>query len=118
MTSPSFYLAAAGTYSFSQILLKKFCRMMTAVSVSALMAYTCMLCSPAAFLISALDGLSRLMGSFLSAGGVSGGLSGAGRFNNSRKWFAHLFSCSSVYFSGCQLAILVFHWLVGLLEQA
>jgi hypothetical protein len=37
------------------------------------------------FLFSAQDGLSQLMGSPVSAGGMSGGISGAERFNNSPK---------------------------------
>jgi hypothetical protein len=65
--------------------------MVTTVSLSALMASTGMLFGPAAlpflsvviaFLISVLDGLSQLMGSTVSAGGMSGGVLGAGRFNN------------------------------------
>ena len=61
--------------------------MLTAVSVSALMASAGMSSGPAAFpffsvpialFISALDGLSQLMGRSLSAGGMSGCSSGAG----------------------------------------
>ena len=84
--------------------------MVTVVSVSALIASVDMLSSPAifpflsvvmAFLLSALDGLSQLMGRFVSAaGGISGGSSGAGLFNYSLKCSANLFSCSSLVVGG------------------
>ena len=83
--------------------------MLVAVSMSALMASAGILSGPAAFpflsvmmafLISAFVGLSQLMGSSVSAGGMSGGVSGAGRFSSSLKCSAHRFSCSSVVVSG------------------
>jgi hypothetical protein len=49
-----------------------------------------------AFLGSALDCLSQLMGSSVSAGGMFGVVFGAGFYNNALKFFAHLFRCSSV----------------------
>jgi hypothetical protein len=45
------------------------------------------------FLISALDGLSQLMGSSVSAGGMSAGVLEAGRFNNSLRCSVNLRSC-------------------------
>ena len=53
-----------------------------------------------AFLISAFVGLLQLMGSSVSAGGMAGGVSGAGRFSSSLKCSSHHFSCSSVIVSG------------------
>ena len=50
-----------------------------------------------AFLISAFDGLSQMMGSSVSTGGMSGGESGVGRFSSSLK-------CSAHRFSGCILS--------------
>ena len=77
MMIPSFHWA--GT-SFSQILLKRLYSMLTAVSVSALMASAGISSGPAAFpllrvitvfLISAFEGLSQLMGSSVSADRMS-----------------------------------------------
>ena len=82
--------------------------MLTAVSVSALMASSGILPGPAAFpllrvmtafLISAFEGLLQLMGSSVSADEMSGGKSGAGRFSSSLKCSAHCFSCSLVVVS-------------------
>jgi hypothetical protein len=85
--------------------------MMTAVSVSVLRASSNVLFGPAAlllmnqnavmvFLISALDGISKLMGSSVSAGDMSGGISEAGQFNNSLMYSVHLSSCFQVVVSG------------------
>ena len=83
--------------------------MLTAVSMSALMASAGISSGPAAFpllrvmmafLISAFEGLSQLMGSSVSADGMSGGESGVGRFSSSLKCSAHRFSCSLVVVSG------------------
>ena len=83
--------------------------MLVAVSMSALMASAGILSGPAAFpflsvmmafLISAFVGLSQLMGSSVSAGGMSGGVSGTGQFSSSLKCSAYRFSCSSVVVSG------------------
>ena len=52
-----------------------------------------------AFLISAFVGLSQLMGSSVSADGMSGGESGVGRFSSSLKCSDHCFSCSLVVVS-------------------
>ena len=52
------------------------------------------------------------MGNSVSAGGISGGSSGVGRFNSSLKCSAHLFSCSSTVVSG-----LPFLSLIGLTDQ-
>ena len=74
--------------------------MLTAVSMSALMASTSISSGSAAvpllgvmmaFLISAFEGLSQLMGSSVSADGMSRGESGVGRFSSSLKCFAHRF---------------------------
>ena len=82
---------------------------MTAVSVSALMTYAGTLSGPAAFsllrvmmalLISVFEGLSQLMGSSVSADGISGGESGVGWFSSSLKCSAHHFSCSLDVVSG------------------
>ena len=53
-----------------------------------------------AFLISAFEGLLQLMGSSVSADGMSGGESGVGRLSSSLKCSAHRFSCSLVVFRG------------------
>ena len=99
---PSFHWV--GTSS-SQILLKRLYSMLTAVSMSALMASAGILAGPAAFphlrvmmafLISAFEGLSQLMGSSVSADRMSDDESGAGWFSSSLKCFAHRFSCSLV----------------------
>ena len=83
--------------------------MLTAVSMSALMASAGISFGPAAFpllrvmmafFISTFDGLSQLMGSSVSVDGMSGGESGAGRFNSSLKCSAHRFSCSLDVVSG------------------
>ena len=83
--------------------------MLTAVSVSALMASAGISSGPAAFpllrvmmafLISAFEGLSQLMGSSVSADGMSGGESGVRWFSSSLKCSAHRFSCSLVVVSG------------------
>ena len=77
--------------------------------MSALMASAGVSSGPAAFpllrvmmvcLISAFEGLSQLMGSSVSAGGMSGGESGVGRFSSSLKCSAYRFSCSLVVVSG------------------
>ena len=77
--------------------------MLTAVSMSALMASAGISSGPAAFpllrvtmasLISAFEALSQLMGSSVSADGMSGGVSGVGQFSSSLKCSAHRFSCS------------------------
>ena len=49
-----------------------------------------------AFLVSAFEGWSQMMGSSVSAGGESG----VGRFSSSLKCSAHRFSCSLVVVSG------------------
>ena len=107
MMIPSFHWA--GTSCFSQILLKRLYSILTAVSVSDLMASAGISSGPAAFpllrvmmafLISAFEGLSQLTGSSVSAGGMSGGESGVGRFSSSLKCSAHRFSCSLVVVSG------------------
>ena len=107
MIIPSFHWA--GTASFPQILLKRLCSMSTAVSMSALMASAGISSGSAAFpllrvlmafLISSFEGLSQLMGSSVSAEGMSGCESGVGRFSSSLKCFAHRFSCSLVVVSG------------------
>ena len=67
-----------------------------------------------AFLISAFVGLSQLMGSSVSVGGMSGGVSGAGQFSSSLNCSAHRFSCSSVVVGGSPSS----SWLVCLLEFA
>ena len=66
-----------------------------------------------AFLISAFVGLSQLMGSSVSAGGMSGGVSGEGRF-------PELLCPSLQLFLGCRrlVSIFILHWLVCLLEFA
>ena len=83
--------------------------MLVAVSMSALMASDGILSGPAAFpflsvmmafLISAFVGLSQLIGSSVSAGGMSGGVSGAEWFSSSLKCSVHRLSCSSVVVSG------------------
>ena len=83
--------------------------MLTAVSVSALMASAGISSGPAAFpllrvmmafLISAFEGLSQLMGSSVSADWMSGGESGPWRFNSSLKCSAHRFSCTLFVVSG------------------
>ena len=51
-------------------------------------------------LISVFEGLSQLTSSSVSAGGMSGGESGVGRFSSSLKCSAHHFSCSLVVVSG------------------
>lgn len=65
-------------------------RMLTAVSLSALMASAGISSRPSAFLflsaviallISVLDGLLQCIGKSVSAGCISGGLSGIGIFN-------------------------------------
>ena len=53
-----------------------------------------------AFLISVFEDLSQLMGSSVSAGGMSGGESGVGRFSSSLKCSAHRFSCLLVVVNG------------------
>ena len=53
-----------------------------------------------AFLISVFEGLSQLMGSFVSAGGMSGDESRVGRFSSYLKCTTHRFSCSLVVVSG------------------
>ena len=77
--------------------------------MSALMASAGISSGPAAFpllgvmmtfLISSFEGLSQLMGSYVSAGRMSGGESGVGRFSSSLKCSAHRFSCSLVVVSG------------------
>ena len=97
--------------------------MSTAVFMSALMASAGTSSGPAAFpflsaliafLISAL-GLSQLMGSSSSAGGMSAGVSGAGSFTSCLKCPTHRFSWSFVVISGF---VLVSHWLVCLLKLA
>ena len=52
-----------------------------------------------AFLISGFEGLSQLMGSSVSADGMSGGESGVERFSSSLKCTAHRFNCSLVVVS-------------------
>ena len=103
---PSFHWA--GTPSF-QILLKRLYSMLTAVSMSALMASASISSGPAAFpplrvmlafLISAFEGLSQLMGSSVSVDRMSGDESGMERFSSSGKCSAHRFSCSLVVVSG------------------
>lgn len=91
MWMPSFH--SSGMFSSSQICLKRFCRMsrmLTAVSLSALMASAGISSRPSAFLfvsaviallISVLDGLLQCIGKSVSAGCISGGLSGVGIFN-------------------------------------
>jgi hypothetical protein len=84
--------------------------MVTAVPVPVLMASAGMLFGTAdlpflsvmmAFLmISALDGLSQLMGTSVFASGVSG----TGQFNKSRMCSAHQFSCPLVAINCLQLA--------------
>ena len=83
--------------------------MLTAVSRSDLMASAGVSSGPAAFpllrvmmafLISAFEGLSQLMGSSVSAEEMSGGESGVGRYSSSLKCSAHRFSCSLVVVSG------------------
>ena len=83
--------------------------MLTAVSVSTLVASVGISSGPAvfpllrvmmAFLISAFDGLSQLMGSSVSVDGMSGGESRVGRFSSSLKCSVHRFSCSLVVVSG------------------
>ena len=78
---PSFHWASTPP-SFFQILLKKLYSMLTAISVSTLMASAGILSGPAAFpllrvmmafLISAFEGLCQLMGSSVSVDGMSGG---------------------------------------------
>ena len=59
-----------------------------------------------AFLISVFQGLSQLMGSSVSASGMSGGESGVGLFSSSLKCSAHRFSCSLVVVSGFPLILL------------
>ena len=59
-----------------------------------------------AFLISTFVGFLQLMGNSVSAGGMSGNNSGAGRFSNSLKCSVYHFSCpllSSVVFRLCPL---------------
>ena len=53
-----------------------------------------------AFLISAFEGLSQLMGSSVSGDGMPGGESGMGRFSSFLKCSVHRFSCSLVVVSG------------------
>ena len=83
--------------------------MLIAVSMSALMASAGISSGPAAFsllsvmmafLISAFEGVSQLMGSSVSADGMSGGESGLGRFSSSLKCSVHRYSCSLVVVSG------------------
>ena len=83
--------------------------MLTAVSMSALMASAGISSGPAvfpllrvmmAFLISAFEGLSQLMDSSVSADGMSGVESGVGPFSSFLKCSAHHFSCSLVVVSG------------------
>ena len=99
----------AGASSFSQILLKRLYSILTAVSMSLLMASAAISSGPAvfpllrvimAFLISAFEGLSQLIGSSVSAGGMSGGESGMGRFSSSLKCSVHRFSCCLAVVSG------------------
>ena len=98
---PSFHWV--GTSSFSQMLLKRLYSILTAISMSGLMDCAGISSGPAVFpllrvvmtfLISAFEGLSQLMGSSVSAGGMSGGESGVGRLSSSLKCSAHRFSCS------------------------
>ena len=107
MMIPSFHWA--DTSSFCQILLKRLHSMLTVVSMSALMTSAGISSGPAAFpllrvvmafLISAFEGFSQLMCSSVSAGGMSGGESGVGRFSSSLKCSAHRFSYSLVVVSG------------------
>ena len=78
--------------------------MLVAVSTSALMAFAGISSGPAAFpflsVMMAFVGLSQLMDSSVSAGGMSGGVLGAERLSSSLKCSAHRFSCSSVVLSG------------------
>ena len=76
--------------------------------MSALMASAGVSSGPAAFPLlrvilafsSAFEGLSQLIGSSVSADGMSGGESGVGRFSSSLKCSANGFSCSFVVVSG------------------
>ena len=122
MIIPSFHWTGAS--SFSQILLNWLYSMLTAVSMSALMASAGISYGPAAFpllrvmmasLVSAFEGLSQLMGSSVSAEGMSGGESGVGRFSSSE-----VFCPSFQLFLGCcqWVPFLVHHWLFCLLEFA
>ena len=86
--------------------------MLTAVSMSALMASAGISSGPPVFpllrvmmvcLISASEGLSQLTGSSVSADGMSGGESGVGRFSISLKCSGHCFSCSLVVVGGFPL---------------
>ena len=90
--------------------------MLTAVSMSALMASAGISSGPAAFpflivvmasFISAFVGLLQLMGNSVSAGRFSGGSSGVGRFNSSLKCSAHLFSCSLTVIRGLPFLSLI-----------
>ena len=83
--------------------------MLTAVSMSALMASAGISSGPAVFpllrvmmvcLISAFESLSQLTGSSVSADGMSGGESGVGRFSSSLKCSAQCFSCALVVVGG------------------
>ena len=95
---PSFHWVR--TSSFSQILLKRLYSMLTAVSMSVLMASASISSCPAAFplfrvmiafLISAFEGLSQLMGSCsVSAGGMSGDESGVGWGDSAAPWSVRL----------------------------
>ena len=69
-----------------------------------------------AFLISAFVGLSQLMGSSVSAGGMSGGVSGEWAVQQ----FPELLCPSLQLFLGCRrlVSIFILHWLVCLLEFA
>ena len=107
---------------FLNVLLKRLYSILTAVSMSALMASAGISSGPAAFpvlrvmmafLIYAFEGLSQLMGSSVSADGMSGGESGMG-------WFPEVFCPSFQLFLGCcqWVPVLVHHWLVCLLELA
>ena len=90
--------------------------MLTAVSMSALMASAGISSGLAAFpflrvvmafFISAFVGLLQLMGNSVSAGRFSGGSSGVGQFNSSLKCSAHLFSCSSTVIRGLPFLSLI-----------
>ena len=76
---------------------------------TALMASAGILSGPAAFpllrvmlafLISAFEGLSQLVGSFVCVDWMYGGESGVGLFSSSLKCSGHRFSCSLVVVSG------------------
>ena len=54
-----------------------------------------------ACLISCFDGLSALMRSGVSAGGISGGSSGEGRFSSSSKYSFHRLNWSAWFVNTC-----------------